>query len=728
MQTIKFTVDAALLRELGERLVGRPHIALAELIKNSYDADATAVSIEVEPEQIVVADNGSGMNFDTFRDFWMRIGSPHKQVQATSPQLNRPLTGSKGVGRLAAQFLAQELEITTVSSSDNSTELVARVDWSKAIAAGELTEATATWQQRANTSDYPGASKSGTRIILKGLNQQWGPEEFKDLAGEIWVLQPPFRGDGGGGKFAVDLVSRDEEITSSYRKQRDAILDIWYARLTGKLTRSEGAPETAGAEVRILVEFSDGTKIPQRYPIPDCPLHELEFEIRIYHLERRQPRGIKVGEARDYLKSFGGVRIYDAGFQLPYYGKESDWLDIEADHAHRLGRSELLPDELQASHGLNALPTNSRILGVVRVDTAKEQREMAPEHQPDRQLMIQVTRDRLVDNRAFRGLRDAVRWALDFYATQETSRVTARTEEGRPTEPLTAKVERVEAVLERHRDRIEPQVYGVLAEEIADVIKASESEAEAFAAQVGLLGALATAGISAIAYEHEVSKQLPALRAAADAIESTAGGSGSHAADLKRIAKDVRDWISRAEGSRELFAPIMDEQARTLAVRLKSRAVIDGIAERTAVVMPGVTVDARGIAADLLLPPARLAEWNAIFQNVFLNAANAMLDTTAKLISVRSDKRGQERSILVVDTGRGVDLKTAEDLFKPFRRRTELSPERRALGLGGTGLGLTIVRMISGSLGCTVAFVSPPEGFETAFKLTWRESNARSHM
>lgn len=40
-----FTVDAALLRELGERLVGKPHIALAELVKNSYDADATEVVI-----------------------------------------------------------------------------------------------------------------------------------------------------------------------------------------------------------------------------------------------------------------------------------------------------------------------------------------------------------------------------------------------------------------------------------------------------------------------------------------------------------------------------------------------------------------------------------------------------------------------------------------------------------------------------------------------------------
>lgn len=40
-RTVNFQADSALLRELGERLVGQPHIALAELIKNAYDADAT---------------------------------------------------------------------------------------------------------------------------------------------------------------------------------------------------------------------------------------------------------------------------------------------------------------------------------------------------------------------------------------------------------------------------------------------------------------------------------------------------------------------------------------------------------------------------------------------------------------------------------------------------------------------------------------------------------------
>ncbi len=79
MERIEFTVDAALLRQLGERLVGRPHIALAELIKNSYDADATLVTLGFDGDSIEIEDNGHGMTFEEFRDGWMRIGTPAKQ-------------------------------------------------------------------------------------------------------------------------------------------------------------------------------------------------------------------------------------------------------------------------------------------------------------------------------------------------------------------------------------------------------------------------------------------------------------------------------------------------------------------------------------------------------------------------------------------------------------------------------------------------------------------------
>jgi signal transduction histidine kinase len=68
-----------------------------------------------------------------------------------------------------------------------------------------------------------------------------------------------------------------------------------------------------------------------------------------------------------------------------------------------------------------------------------------------------------------------------------------------------------------------------------------------------------------------------------------------------------------------------------------------------------------------------------------------------------------------------VDLLSADELFKPFVRKIKLSPERQALGLGGSGLGLTIVRMIANNTDSKVQFVEPDDGFNTSFQLSWSE-------
>lgn len=99
---LSFTIESRILRELGERLVRQPEVALVELIKNAYDADASTCLVDFsDPSYIVVNDDGAGMTLDDFIRGWMRIGTSSKANLPVSAARGRPITGEKGIGRFA---------------------------------------------------------------------------------------------------------------------------------------------------------------------------------------------------------------------------------------------------------------------------------------------------------------------------------------------------------------------------------------------------------------------------------------------------------------------------------------------------------------------------------------------------------------------------------------------------------------------------------------------------
>lgn len=111
---LQFSVDSSLLFQLGEQLVAKPSVALAELVKNAYDADATQVLIIMENigepgGTIFIEDNGHGMTFEEIQKGWMRIATNNKQDNPISRKYMRPVTGAKGIGRFAARRLGTRL-------------------------------------------------------------------------------------------------------------------------------------------------------------------------------------------------------------------------------------------------------------------------------------------------------------------------------------------------------------------------------------------------------------------------------------------------------------------------------------------------------------------------------------------------------------------------------------------------------------------------------------------
>ena len=228
-----------------------------------------------------------------------------------------------------------------------------------------------------------------------------------------------------------------------------------------------------------------------------------------------------------------------------------------------------------------------------------------------------------------------------------------------------------------------------------------------------LLAALATTGMAALAMEHELQKELVVLYGLRDQLKSKRG-----ALNETKIVEALDTWADRTTRARKLFSPLMNEYDREKRNKYKARKVVEQIVKNSEAVMRDVSVEVE-IAPDLQLPEATFAAWNAIFQNVLINAVNAMIGSQVRRISCVSDFSNGKHAVYVQDTGAGVRLHDSSDLFKPFVRRLEIPEERKSLGLGGMGIGLTIVKMVADSLDCEVSFVKPTAPFNTAFKISW---------
>src|ERR1700722_6501288 len=78
-----FTVDAKTLIHLGRDSIKDHTTALIELVKNSYDADAYDVDVQIlcknNNDIIRVSDNGFGMTHEQLISYWLRIGFSNKR-------------------------------------------------------------------------------------------------------------------------------------------------------------------------------------------------------------------------------------------------------------------------------------------------------------------------------------------------------------------------------------------------------------------------------------------------------------------------------------------------------------------------------------------------------------------------------------------------------------------------------------------------------------------------
>jgi HSP90 family molecular chaperone len=110
--SLRITVDKSHILTLGERLYEQSIELIRELVNNAYDADATRVDVTVSGKEIMVADDGEGMDMEGLEQYF-NVGSDEKLLHPISPRFGRDRIGQFGIGKFASLAAASRFEITT---------------------------------------------------------------------------------------------------------------------------------------------------------------------------------------------------------------------------------------------------------------------------------------------------------------------------------------------------------------------------------------------------------------------------------------------------------------------------------------------------------------------------------------------------------------------------------------------------------------------------------------
>ncbi len=136
--------------------------AVLELVKNAYDAQSPDVTITISGTQIIIEDNGVGMNREKIIEAWMHVGKSDKKYIVGEGETARVLAGSKGVGRFAIARLGAKASVFTKMKGQEA--VLWKTDWNT------------------NTLEpYLEEKEKGTKIVIEHLRDNWTESRVRNL-------------------------------------------------------------------------------------------------------------------------------------------------------------------------------------------------------------------------------------------------------------------------------------------------------------------------------------------------------------------------------------------------------------------------------------------------------------------------------------------------------------------------------------------------------------------
>jgi hypothetical protein len=328
----RLTVD-----KLGVKLYDKASAVVAELIANSYDADAEVVTVRVPLNvhlgttvggtvedrgfEIEVEDDGHGMAPEEAINYYLRVGTDRRKRStdgSRSRKKKRPVMGRKGIGKLAPFGICRRIEVWSAGGAKSKNGYAVThffMDFDKIV-----TDEDTSVPLEVGDEDRTWSPRSGTRIRLTNFLAKRVPDEetfFRQLSVRFTFARPDFQ---------------------------IFVLDTAKAGATPRKVDPLDIPLHPGTKIDLAsrpVIANNGDALPVKGWLAmakEAYKNEEMMGVRIY------ARGKIVGVTRDFNQPAGftgefAMRSYLVG-QV-----EADWLDLdEGDDLIRTDRQDILWD------------------------------------------------------------------------------------------------------------------------------------------------------------------------------------------------------------------------------------------------------------------------------------------------------------------------------------------------------------------------------------------------
>ena len=353
-KSLHFDVSTGLKSVLGSELITDDEVAIFELVKNSFDAEAHLVELYFGESSITIADNGIGMSFVDIENKWLFVAYSAKREANRETDFRdeiaerRNYAGSKGIGRFSSDRLGQRVRLQTRPKSEVKGPVhCVIVDWDRFDKdhTEHFENINVDYVAQAEGFSLPSTlsvPRHGTAITIEQTRKRWDREEMLRLKSALAKLINPFGVSADGFRIVIhapaELEADDHERRQASRRGEGEnpnsivngeVGNFIFSTLQEKTTFIEVSIDAGGEYIESKLtdrgELIYRIREPNSFPL----LAKSGFHCQVFFLNQ----SAKVTFARRMgvpSVQFGSVFLFRNGFRVYPIGEETDdWFGMD---------------------------------------------------------------------------------------------------------------------------------------------------------------------------------------------------------------------------------------------------------------------------------------------------------------------------------------------------------------------------------------------------------------